>query len=60
MADIPASCVAYQQPPFTFTGLGYFGPLYVRRRRSTEKRYAHSLDANSCILAIQRMLARRG
>ena len=76
MADLPNSRLGYQQPPFTNTGVDYFGPMLVRHGRKTEKRYgvlftclttravhleiAHSLDTNSCLMAIRRMVAKRG
>ena len=37
MSDLPKERIAYQSPPFTNTGLDYFGPFYVTVRRSTEK-----------------------
>ena len=76
MADLPNSRLGYQQPPFTNTGVDYFGPMLVRHGRKTEKRYgvlftclttravhleiAHSLGTNSCLMAIRRMVPRRG
>ena len=76
MADLPHSRLGYQQPPFSNTGVDYFGSMLVRHGRKTEKRYgvlftclttravhleiAHSLDTNSCLMAIRRMMARRG
>ena len=76
MADLPDSRLGYQQPPFANTGVEYFGPILVRHGRKTEKRYgvlftcltrravhleiAHSLDTDSCLMAIRRMMARRG
>ncbi|XP_078347341.1 uncharacterized protein LOC144632548 [Oculina patagonica] len=76
MADLPSSRLGYQQPPFTNTGVDYFGPMLVRHGRKTEKRYgvlftclttravhleiAHSLDTNSCLMALRRMIFKRG
>ncbi|PFX29308.1 hypothetical protein AWC38_SpisGene5996 [Stylophora pistillata] len=76
MADLPDSRLGYIQPPFTNTGVDYFGPMLVRHGRKTEKRYgvlftclttravhleiAHSLDTDSCLMAIRRIIARRG
>ena len=76
MADLPEARLGYEAPPFTHSGVDYFGPIQVRHGRKTEKRYgvlftclttravhlevAHSLDADSCIMAIRRMVARRG
>ena len=76
MADLPKARLGYQLPPFTNTGVDYFGPLYVRCRRSTVKRYgvlftcltvravhieiAHSLETDTVIMALRRMMARRG
>ena len=76
MADLPADRLASREFPFTFTGVDYFGPMYVTVRRSTQKRWCflftcmttraihlelvHSMNTDSCILALQRFFARRG
>lgn len=76
MAVLPHPRVTPYVRPFTFTGLDYFGPLIVKRRRSNEKRWValftcltvravhvevvHSLSAESCKMAIRRFIARRG
>ena len=76
MADLPDSRLGYQQPSFTNTGVDYFGPLLVRNGRKNEKRYAalftclttwavfieiaHSLDTDPYLMAMRRMMARRG
>jgi hypothetical protein len=39
MADLPKVRVTPYEPPFTSTGIDYFGPLYVKRGRGTAKRY---------------------
>jgi hypothetical protein len=76
MADLPAERILPDLPPFTNVGLDYFGPIEVRRGRSTIKRYgvlftcmssraihlevAFSLDTDSCIHALRRFVCRRG
>jgi transposase InsO family protein len=76
MSDLPTSRIDDTAPPFTFTGVDYFGPFMVRERRKTIKYYgvvftclvsravhlevAQSLDSDSFIHALRRFLARRG
>ena len=76
MADLPEERLTPDKPPFTYVGLDYFGPLYVRQGRSQVKRYgciftclttraihieiAHSLDTSSFIDALRRFVSRRG
>ncbi|KAK0134388.1 hypothetical protein N1851_030045 [Merluccius polli] len=76
MADLPLERIQPDLPPFTNVGLDYFGPIEVRRGRSTIKRYgvlftcmssravhleiAFSLDTDSCIHALRRFVCRRG
>ncbi len=76
MADLPAERVTASEPPFSNTGVDYFGPFEIKRGRSVHKRYgvlftcfasravhlelAQSLETDSCINAYRRFLARRG
>ena len=76
MADLPLNRISPGNPPFTFVGIDYFGPFYVKVKRSLVKRYgaiftclvvravhievAHSLDTDSFIQALRRFIARRG
>ncbi|XP_052470971.1 uncharacterized protein LOC128027405 [Carassius gibelio] len=76
MADLPVERILPDLPPFTNVGLDYFGPIEVKRGRSTIKRYgvlftcmssravhlevAFSLDTDSCIHALRRFVCRRG
>ena len=76
IADLPADRLRPDEPPFTRVGIDYFGPLEVKRGRSTVKTYgvmftclairavhiekADSLSTDSCIAAIRRFIARRG
>ena len=64
------------EPPFTRTGIDYFGPFYIRQGRGQAKRYgviftclavrcihievAEDLSADSFICALKRFIARRG
>ena len=76
MANLPSERLGFQSPPFTNVGLDYFGPFYVTIRRSSEKRWGflftclttcavhveilHSMDAHTCVMGIERFIARRG
>lgn len=74
--DHPYCRLGHHQRPFTFVGLDYFGPMSVTVGRHHEKRYvalftclttralhlevAGSLSADSAIMALRRMMSRRG
>lgn len=76
MGQLPLCRLTSNVPPFTFCGVDAFGPLYVTVGRHKEKRWGvlftcmairaihleivHSLSADSTIMAVQRMMARRG
>ena len=76
MADLPKERLAYQSPPFTNTGVDYFGPFYVTVRRTTKKRWRFlfvclttravhvevvpSMDTSSCVMGVERFVSRRG
>ena len=76
MAPLPSERLTPDEPPFTYTGADYFGPLYVKTGRSQSKRYgclftclttravhveiAHSLDTDSFLNALIRFISRRG
>ncbi|XP_062557227.1 uncharacterized protein LOC134222098 [Armigeres subalbatus] len=76
MADLPPARLAVYSPPFTHTGLDFFGPYEVSVGRRREKRWGmlatcltvraihieivHSLSTDSCIMAIRNFIARRG
>lgn len=76
MADLPCARVAFSVRPFSHCGVGYFGPLMVKFGRRREKFWAvlftclttraihlelaHSPSADSAIMAVRRMAARRG
>ena len=76
MANLPPSRLQPFSPPFYNTGVDYFGPMLVKQGRSIVKRYgclftcmvtrsvhleiAHNLDTDSFIMALRRMIARRG
>ncbi|XP_062541397.1 uncharacterized protein LOC134209425 [Armigeres subalbatus] len=76
MAPLPEVRLTAFIQPFTFTGLDYFGPILVKMNRSNVKRWValftclttraihlesvHSLSTESCIMAVQRFVSRRG
>ena len=76
MADLPADRVNPDEPPFTSTGMDYFGSIQVKGGRSWVKRYgaiftcsasqavhievAASLDTNAFLNALRRFTARQG
>ncbi|XP_053398192.1 uncharacterized protein LOC128546018 [Mercenaria mercenaria] len=75
MANLPSDRVE-PAPPFTYSGVDYFGPFYIREGRKELKRYgvlftclscrgvhletANSLDTSSFINALRRFLSVRG
>jgi transposase InsO family protein len=76
MADLPAQRVKPDNPPFTYTGMDFFGPYEIKHGRSMRKRYGvvftcmncravhieitDSMNTSACINAIRRFIARRG
>jgi len=76
MADLPKERLKSGDPPFTYVGVDYFGPFYVRQGRSSVKRYGclftclviravhielvHTLDTDSFINAMRRFISHRG
>lgn len=76
MANLPSARLGYQQRPFIHCGLDYFGPMTVKIGRRKEKRwvalftclttraihleFVQSASTDSAIMAIRRMIARRG
>ena len=76
MADLPLDPITPAEPPFTNTGVDYFGPILVKQGRCQVKRYgalfmclasrtvhtemATSLDTPSFINVLRRFVARRG
>ncbi|XP_062556742.1 uncharacterized protein LOC134221567 [Armigeres subalbatus] len=76
MGNLPAARLAAFARPFSYVGVDYFGPISVAVGRRLEKRWgvlitcltiraihveiAHSLNADSCIMALRNFMARRG
>ena len=74
MSDSPEDRL-YQEPPFTYRAVDYFGPWIVKEKRKELKRYgvlftfmasraihlevAHSLETDSFINALRRFICRR-
>ena len=75
-ANLPSERTVTTDPPFTFVGVDYFGPMSVKFRRGFTKRYgciftclvtravhieiAHSMDSDSFLMTLHRFMARRG
>ena len=76
MTDLQRERIAFKEPPFSNTGVDYFGTFYVSVKRSTEKRWGFlftclttravhlevvpSMDTSSCVMGIERFIAFRG
>ena len=76
MADLPKERVIPGQPLFSHFGINYFGPFLEKQGRSQVKRYGciftcltiravhieivHSLETDSFINTLRRLIARRG
>ena len=76
MADLPSQRTDSSSPPFTYVGADYFGPIMVKNKGKVEKRYgclftclvtravhlevSRSLDVDSFLLALRRLISRRG
>ncbi|XP_058452848.1 uncharacterized protein LOC131431259 [Malaya genurostris] len=76
MGDLPVARLAAFVRPFSYIGVDYFGPLHVVIGRRVEKRWgvlvtcltvraihielAHTLNTDSCIMALRNCFARRG
>ncbi|XP_055603838.1 uncharacterized protein LOC129752068 [Uranotaenia lowii] len=76
MGPLPEARLASFVRPFSYVGLDLFGPILVKRGRSSVKRWValftcltiravhvevvHSLTTESCIMSIRRFVVRRG
>ena len=76
MSELPEARTAVDQPPWSFCGVDYFGPIWVKFGRRRSKRWValftcltfrgihleivSSLEASEFINAYRRFLARRG
>jgi len=76
MGPLPPARLQSNTSPFTSVGMDFFGPIHVRVGKRIEKRYgvlftcltvravhlemAESLSTDSCMMAIRRMISRRG
>jgi len=74
--SLPTARVTPGKPPFTYVGVDYFGPIYVKVKRSKVKWYgcvftclavhvihikvSHDLSTDSFIQAFTRFVSRRG
>ena len=75
MSDLPREKLAFKEPPFSNTGINYFGSFFVSVKRSTEGRWGflftclttravhfevvRSMDTSSCVMGIEKFCARR-
>ena len=76
MANLPASRMAYDEPPFSSCGVDLFGPLYIKHGRQRPKRWvvlfvcmtircihlevSETMDTDDFINALRRFTNRRG
>lgn len=76
MANLPEPRLAYHVRPFTHCGVDYFGPMLITVSRKRQKRWGalftcmstrtihlklvHTLSSDSTIMALRRLIARRG
>lgn len=76
MGCLPDARTAIFMRPFSYCGVDYFGPMLVTVGRSNQPRWGvlftcltiravhleivHSLDTDSCVMAIRNFIARRG
>ena len=76
MADLPQERLIPGEPPFSYVGIDFFGPLHVKQGRSTVRHYgclflcltvrathievAESLETDSFMNALRRSISRRG
>ena len=67
MAYLSKERLAYQSPPFTTTGVDYFGRFYVTltflftclTTRAVHVEIVPSMDASSCVMGVERFVSRR-
>jgi len=76
MADLPSDRLTPDEPPFSYVGIDFFGPLHVKQGRSTVKHHGclfscltmrathievtESLETDLFINALRRFVSRRG
>jgi len=76
MADLPKERLVPYEPSFTYTGVYFFGPFYVKRGRGSEKVYGclftcftfraihiedvSSVETDAFIQALRRFISNRG
>ncbi|MEW8544196.1 MAG: integrase [Candidatus Thiodiazotropha sp.] len=75
MPPLPAECLT-ESPPFTYTGVDYFGPLYVKSKKDRQKAWVclytclvtravhlelmHDMTTHEFLLGFRRFIARHG